>query len=186
MSSNIYSIKRLKFAIVLIVYVLLNMNDTMAQSGLQFSKVLFLNTDAVQTVPNDKVWKIEALLMPNEPFIKYSNQTGGSCGCDASSGYSRSNYVTSYTAAEFSNKNNIQIDGVNYVYSIGNSVSWLHAGQTIAPLKLTTPVQFSHSGGNSCYAPYWIDGVYQSCNAYTPPTVSITPVISIIEFSVIP
>jgi hypothetical protein len=127
------------------------------------------------------------MLIPNEPFIKFSGQTGGSCGCNASSSYSRNLYVTSFTASEFQGKNNVVIDGINYVYKTdGNSICWLHEGQTIAPLNLTTPAQPTHTGGNGCYAPYWIDGVFLSCNPFTPAQVSITPVISVIEFNVIP
>jgi hypothetical protein len=172
-------------AIFIFVYMIFPVSF-FAQGGLQFNQVLFLNSSALQTVPQGKVWKIEALLMPNEPFVKFNNQTGGSCGCDAGSGYSRDNYVTSYSASEFNGKNNVQIDGVNYVYTIGSSICWLHEGQTIAPLQLSTPVQYAHAGGSSCYAPYWIDGVYQNCSAYTPAVVTVTPVISIIEFTVVP
>ena len=159
---------------------------SMAQGSLQFNQVLFINSNALQTVPNGKVWKIETLLMPNEPFVKFNNQNGGSCGCDAGGGYSRDNYVTAYTASEFNGRNNIQIDGVNYVYAIGSNICWLHEGQTIAPLQLSTPSQYAHSGGNGCYAPYWIDGVFQGCSSYTPSVVSVTAVISIIEFNIVP
>ena len=171
---------------LLILLFLSSFSVLRAQGNLQFNQVLFLNSNALQTVPAGKVWKIEALLMPNEPFVKFSGQNGGSCGCDAGSGYSRDNYVTNYTASEFNGKNNVQIDGVNYAYSIGSNICWMHAGQTIAPLQLTTPAQYVHGGGSSCYAPYWIVGVYQSWSSYTPPLVSVTPVISIIEFNTVP
>jgi hypothetical protein len=156
--------------------------STKAQGNLQFNRVIILSS--LQTVPAGKVWKIESMFMPSPLFIKYQTQDGGSCGCSASSSYSKTRYVTDYLAPFFAGKNNMKINGEEIVYN--DKILWLDAGTTVEPIILTTPLQTSTPGGNSCYTPYWIDGVYAGCGPYTPAQVSATPKFSIIEFNIIP
>jgi hypothetical protein len=153
-----------------------------AQGNLQFNQVILLSN--LQTVPAGKVWKIESMFMPSPSFIKYQTQDGGSCGCNTSSSYSKTRYVTDYLAPFFAGKNNMKINGEEIVYN--DNILWLKAGTTVEPIVLTTPLQTSTPGGNTCYSPYWIDGVYVGCGPYTPPQVSATPKFSIIEFNIIP
>lgn len=155
---------------------------------LKFSQVKLINA-TTETVPAGRVWKIENVILPNMPFIKYSATPGSSCGCASGSGYSRDEYITAYTATELAGRNNISINGVSYAMNPTTSTSnlvWLPAGSTVAAITQTTPPQRSHAGGSSCYAPWWLDGVYQDCNPFTPVQVTITPLITVIEFIVMP
>ncbi|MEI6766618.1 MAG: hypothetical protein WCM76_13375 [Bacteroidota bacterium] len=155
---------------------------------LHFSQVKLIGT-TVETVPVGKVWKIENVILPNLAYIKYSQSLGGSCGCGVGSSYSRDEYVTAYTATALAGRNNISINSISYALNPTTTTSnivWLPAGSTVGAIQQTTPAQYAHSGGNSCYAPWWLDGVYQDCNAYTPPQVTITPLITVIEFNIVP
>lgn len=156
--------------------------------SLKFSQVKLIGT-TLETVPAGKVWKIENVILPNLPFVKFSQSLGGSCGCSSSSSYSRDEYVTSYTGIELAGRNNISINGISYAMNPNTSTSnvvWLPAASTVAAIQQTTPQQKVHAGGSSCYAPWWLDGVYQDCNPYTPVQVTITPLITVIEFDLIP
>jgi hypothetical protein len=153
-----------------------------AQGNLQFNQVIVLS--GAQTVPAGKVWKLESLIMPSPSFIKYQTQDGGSCGCNASSSYSKTRYITDYVASFFAGKNNIKINGEEISYQ--NTIIWLNAGSTVEPIVLTTPPQQPTPASGNCYSPYWIDNAYVGCGPYTPPQVSVTPKISIIEFNVTP
>jgi hypothetical protein len=153
-----------------------------AQGNLQFNRVIILSSQ--QTVPTGKVWKIESMFMPSPAFIKYQTQDGGSCGCNSSSSYSKTRYVTDYLAPFFQGKNNLRINGEEIVYS--DKVLWLNEGTSVQPIVLTTPLQTPTPGGNTCYSPYWIDGVYVGCGPYTPTQVSATPKFSILEFNIVP
>lgn len=173
---------------IIFVILIISGATVFAQQSLEFSRVILIDQN-VQTVPSGKVWKLENVLMPNESFIKFQSQAGGSCGCNSSSSYSRNNYITAWTATELAGRNNININAVPYAFNPSNNISsliWLPAGTTVAAIQQTTPPQPSHAGGTGCYAPWWLDGVYQNCNPFTPAQITITPLISVIEFNVIP
>lgn len=166
---------------VAVIFLLL-CNFAFSQGSLQFNQVLVLS--GLQTVPAGKVWKIESIIMPSPSFIKYQGVDGGSCGCNSSSSYSKTKYVTDYIANFFAGKNNIKINGEEISYQ--NTIIWLNAGTSVEPIVLTTPPQPATPASGNCYSPYWIDGVYIGCGPYTPAQVSVTPKISIIEFNVVP
>jgi hypothetical protein len=170
--------KKIIFYTVLFIITISNY----AQGNLQFNQVIILS--ALQTVPAGKAWKIESLIMPSPSFVKYNGVDGGSCGCNASQSYSKTKYVTDYLATFFAGKNNIRINGEEILYN--NTIIWLNAGTTVEPITLTTPLQASTPASGNCYSPYWIDGIYVGCGPYSPPQVSATPKLSIVEFNIIP
>lgn len=156
--------------------------------NLEFNQVILIDSIA-DTVPAGKVWKVENVLIGNKTFVKFQASAGGSCGCSSSHSYAHYDYVTAYTVQEFADWNNIEINGVEYCFHPQNNISnviWIPAGSTVRAVQQMTPVQQSSPGGTGCYAPWWLDGVYQNCNAFTPSRVLVTPLVSVIEFNIVP
>jgi hypothetical protein len=177
-----------KYALIAPLFLLSALFAGAQNYTLTFSKVKLIGT-TTETVPVGKVWKIENVILPNLAYVKFSQTLGGSCGCSSGSGYSRDEYVTAYTATALAGRNNISINSISYALNpttTSSNIVWLPAGSTVSAIQQTTPPQYAHSGGSSCYAPWWLDGVYQDCNAYTPQQVTITPLITVIEFNIVP
>lgn len=148
---------------------------------LNFNQVIVVDSGTV-TVPASKVWKVEKVLVRDTTYIKFINQSGGTCGCSSSGGTAHMNYEN--TSIDELTKNNVVINGNSYIFDDGSPL-WLPAGTTLTPTQITTPVQDT-TPSSGCYCPYWIDGAWVGYGPYTPPQVTVRSLVSIIEFNVVP
>lgn len=132
---------------------------------LSFSQVLLVN--AQSTVPAGKVWKVEDVMMPVGGTIKYTASSGsGSCNCNGGT----TNW-TNFTTANLPTTSlyGLVVNGANYM-NVSFPV-WLPAGTTVVA-RGPTENCYSNTGCYSGYCP--------------PAAFSLTGVISVIEFTVVP
>ncbi len=165
---------------LLIVSLVILTGAVYAQGTLQFNQVLLINSATPQQVPNGKVWKVESALFSNETYVIYSSSQGGSCSC----GQGNAAYLYAYASIAALATGNLTINGTTYNYTSGGTM-WLPAGTSLASVTISTPPQQS-TPATGCYDNYYISGVYQGCGPYTPPTATITSIVSVIEFNIVP
>lgn len=165
---------------LLFLSILLISGNLQSQQQLEFNQVKLVS--AQETVPNGKVWKIVNIYPKELFFIKHSENQGGSCSCgsgNAARKYKLFDYYSSYTI-----KGNVRINSDTLKYS-GDNILWLPSGTDVETITVTTPLQIS-TPSTGCYNNYYIDGVYIGCGPYTPPQVTATPKLSVLEFNVTP
>jgi hypothetical protein len=150
---------------ILIIAIIIVVTENAKAQSLTFSQVLLVNSSS--TVPAGKVWKIESVVMPLGGTIKYSSSSGsGGCNCNGSS-TNWTTFTTTYlpTTSLYC----LVINGTNYL-NLSLPV-WIPAGTTIVakgPLE-------------NCYTSA---GCYN--NVCPAAALSLTGIISVIEFNIVP
>jgi hypothetical protein len=158
---------------VLVFFFICFLAQLQSQGTLQFNqiKLVSANTDSV---PANKVWKIENVFIGQVNRFQASSGSGGGCSnCNGSTtNWTSFQILACPASSDFQSRAQMKINGAPVWYNSGSPI-WLPSGSTLQGMDYNCN---SGSGGFTG----------QGYNCFCPPPTTVYSTITVIEFNVVP
>lgn len=144
-----------------------------SQGTLQFNQIKLVSAN-IDSVPANKIWKIENAYIGQVNRFQASSGSGGGCSsCNGSStNWTSFQILPCPASSDFQSKAQMKINGAPIWYNSGSPI-WLPSGSTLQGMDYNCN---SSAGG--------FTGQGYSC--FCPPPTTVYSTITVIEFNVIP